>query len=84
MSTSDFAARRSAFRIHERGCFVIPNPWDLGVRRVSVGSTLSRAAWTGFIRAARALASEGSFTGFDGLTSFAEINEFFREDLKNR
>jgi 2-methylisocitrate lyase-like PEP mutase family enzyme len=56
----------------------------LGVRRISVGSTLSRAAWSGFMRAAHAIASEGSFSGFDGLASFAEINGFFREDLKER
>ena len=29
-----FAARRQAFRaLHERGCFVIPNPWDVGSAR---------------------------------------------------
>jgi 2-methylisocitrate lyase-like PEP mutase family enzyme len=28
------AARRTAFRaLHERGCFVIPNPWDVGSAR---------------------------------------------------
>ena len=27
-------ARRKAFRaLHERGCFVIPNPWDVGSAR---------------------------------------------------
>jgi 2-methylisocitrate lyase-like PEP mutase family enzyme len=62
----------------------VPDLAELGVRRISVGSTLSRAAWSGFIRAARAIANEGSFTGFDGLASFAEINGFFREDLKDR
>jgi 2-methylisocitrate lyase-like PEP mutase family enzyme len=50
----------------------------LGVRRVSVGSGLSRAAWTGFIRAAQAIASEGSFAGFDGMVPFAELDGFFR------
>jgi 2-methylisocitrate lyase-like PEP mutase family enzyme len=31
MSDQDFAARRQAFRkMHESGCFVIPNPWDIG------------------------------------------------------
>src|ERR1700691_4728190 len=31
MPTADFAPRRAAFRkLHERGCFVIPNPWDIG------------------------------------------------------
>jgi 2-methylisocitrate lyase-like PEP mutase family enzyme len=57
---------------------------ELGVRRISVGSSLSRAAWTGFIRAAKAIAEEGSFAGFDGTVSFAELNGFFREDLKER
>jgi 2-methylisocitrate lyase-like PEP mutase family enzyme len=32
--TPDVAARRAAFRkLHERGCFVIPNPWDVGTAR---------------------------------------------------
>jgi 2-methylisocitrate lyase-like PEP mutase family enzyme len=31
---TDLAARRAAFRaLHERGCFVIPNPWDVGSAR---------------------------------------------------
>jgi 2-methylisocitrate lyase-like PEP mutase family enzyme len=50
---------------------------ELGVRRVSVGSTLSRAAWTGFMRAADLVAKEGSFEGFDDVASFAEINDRF-------
>jgi 2-methylisocitrate lyase-like PEP mutase family enzyme len=57
---------------------------ELGVRRISVGSALARAAWGGFIRAAEAIAKEGSFAGFDGSTPFAELNGFFREDLKKR
>ncbi|MET7244218.1 isocitrate lyase/phosphoenolpyruvate mutase family protein [Methylobacterium sp. EM32] len=56
----------------------------LGVRRISVGSSLARAAWTGFIRAARRIHDEGSFGGFDGSVSFSEINGFFRQDLKAR
>lgn len=51
---------------------------DLGVRRVSVGSSLSRAAWTAFIRSAQTIAKEGSFAGFDDLVPFAEINDLFR------
>jgi 2-methylisocitrate lyase-like PEP mutase family enzyme len=50
---------------------------ELGVRRISVGSGLSRAAWTGFIRAAKAMAEQGSFEGLDGLVPFAELNGFF-------
>ena len=56
----------------------------LGARRVSVGSSLSRAAWTGFIRAAKGIAEDGTFKGFEGLTPYAELNQFFREDAKRR
>lgn len=51
----------------------------LGVRRISVGSALARAAWAGFMRAAQALSEEGSFAGFEGLVGFADINNIFRE-----
>ncbi len=57
---------------------------ELGVRRISVGSSLARVAWTGFIRAADAIAKEGRFSGFDGSMSFADLNGFFRVDLKRR
>jgi 2-methylisocitrate lyase-like PEP mutase family enzyme len=57
---------------------------ELGVRRVSVGSSLARAAWSGFIRAAKAIADRGSFEGFEDLISFADLNEFFHDDLKRR
>ena len=34
MAMSDFTARRGTFRkLHESGCFVIPNPWDIGSAR---------------------------------------------------
>jgi hypothetical protein len=33
-SQENFRARRRAFRtLHEAGCFVIPNPWDIGSAR---------------------------------------------------
>jgi 2-methylisocitrate lyase-like PEP mutase family enzyme len=57
---------------------------EMGVRRISVGSSLARAAWGGFIRAAKAIAEGGSFAGFDGCTPFPELNGFFREDAKIR
>jgi len=57
---------------------------ELGVRRVSLGSSLARAAWTGFIRAAKLIAEEGSFAGLDGAVSYAELNEFFRGIAKHR
>jgi hypothetical protein len=54
------------------------------VRRVSVGSALARAAWTGFIRAASAMAEAGSFAGLDHAAPFGELDGFFREDAKAR
>ena len=56
----------------------------LGVRRISVGSALARAAWTGFLRAAHQIAAEGRFGGFDGTVAFGDLNAFFRQDLKER
>jgi 2-methylisocitrate lyase-like PEP mutase family enzyme len=49
----------------------------LGVRRISVGGALARTAWTGFVRAARALAGDGVFTGFDDMLPLPEMNGFF-------
>jgi 2-methylisocitrate lyase-like PEP mutase family enzyme len=57
---------------------------DLGVRRISVGSSLSRVAWHGFMQAAMAIARHGSFSSFDGVVSFADLNGFFRDDLNDR
>lgn len=56
----------------------------LGVRRISTGSALSRAAWGGFIRAAKLIASEGSFAGFADAAPHPELNAFFRDDNKGR
>jgi 2-methylisocitrate lyase-like PEP mutase family enzyme len=39
----------------------------LGVRRISVGGTLARTAWGGFLDAAREIADAGTFTRFEGL-----------------
>lgn len=50
---------------------------DLGVRRVSVGGALARAAWGGFMRAAREIAEQGRFSGFaDGFPA-AELHRVF-------
>ena len=50
---------------------------DLGVRRISVGGALARAAWGGFLRAAREIAERGTFTSLNGGIPFAEINTSF-------
>jgi 2-methylisocitrate lyase-like PEP mutase family enzyme len=49
----------------------------LGVRRVSVGGALARAAWTGFLAAAREIAELGTFTRLADAVPFSEINGSF-------
>jgi 2-methylisocitrate lyase-like PEP mutase family enzyme len=56
----------------------------LGVRRISVGSVLARAAWTRFMEVAKDVASEGRFTSLDGIASFADLNAFFRDEYETR
>jgi len=56
----------------------------LGVRRISIGGSLARAAWTGFMRAAKLLRTEGSFEGLADLVSSAELNSFLSEALEAR
>jgi len=48
-----------------------------GVRRISVGGALARAAWTGFLGAAREIAERGTFTRLARAVPFAEINGSF-------
>ena len=62
----------------------VPDLAALGVRRISTGSGLSRAAWTGFIRAAKEMAEQGTTTAFDGMTPYVELNKFFEEDHKKQ
>src|SRR5665213_479551 len=50
----------------------------LGVRRVSVGGALARSAWSGFMRAARSIAEQGSFDEFSSAASGQELNALFR------
>jgi methylisocitrate lyase len=47
----------------------------LGVRRISVGGTLARTAWAGFLHAAREIADAGTFTRF---TSLPDVDALFR------
>lgn len=50
---------------------------EWGVRRISTGSALSRAAWSGFLRAAREIATMGSFNRLEDCAPFSELNDFF-------
>ncbi len=49
----------------------------LGVRRISVGGALARAAWGGFQRAAQTLATQGRFDGFADAASGQQLNTLF-------
>jgi len=116
------ADKRATFRkMHETGCFVLPNPWDIGsaralqhmgsreqisavvkavhpkpvnlllgwpglavaevaefgVRRISVGGSLARSAWGGFMRAAREIAEQGTFTELGNGYAGGELNKMF-------
>jgi 2-methylisocitrate lyase-like PEP mutase family enzyme len=51
----------------------------LGVRRVSVGGALARAAWGGFMRAARDLAERGSFDGLAGSPTHSSLDAWFEK-----
>ena len=55
----------------------------MGVRRISVGGSLARAAAHAFIKTATEIANDGKFDGFAGLVSNAELNKFFSEDRKS-
>ena len=50
---------------------------DLGVRRISIGGSLARAAWGGFMRAAREIAEKGTFTELGNGYAGGELNKMF-------
>lgn len=56
----------------------------LGVRRISIGGSLARAAWGGFLRAAKMIADEGRFDAFADAASGVELNKFFLRDARAR
>ena len=47
----------------------------LGVRRISVGGTLARAAWAGFLQASKEIADAGTFSCFERLPN---VDALFR------
>ena len=57
---------------------IVKEAADLGVRRISVGGSLARTAWSGFMQAATEIAEQGTFKelakGYPG----AELNKMFR------
>ena len=57
--------------------FTVAELSELGVKRVSVGSALSRAALGAFLRAAREIKQNGTFTFVDEAVPYAEISAMF-------
>src|SRR5262245_53414039 len=51
-----------------------------GVRRISVGGSLARTAWGGFLEAAREIAEKGTFTRLNRAIPFAEIDRAFLKE----
>jgi methylisocitrate lyase len=49
----------------------------IGVRRISVGGALARAAWTGFLQAATEIAERGTFTGLARAVPGVDLNQRF-------
>jgi 2-methylisocitrate lyase-like PEP mutase family enzyme len=51
---------------------------DIGVRRISVGGSLARNAWAGFMKAAKKMAEQGTFTDLANGYPGGELNKMFR------
>src|SRR2546428_45262 len=51
---------------------------SLGARRVSVGGAFARAAWGGFIHAAKELIEKGTFDELANAASHVELQDLFR------
>lgn len=61
-----------------KGFFTLNELADLGVRRVSLGSSLARAAYGAFLRAAEEIHDKGSFTFAKDLVPYAVFNGIFK------
>ena len=59
--------------------FTVTQLAKAGARRISVGSSLARAAWGGFLAAAREVAGPGTFGYGATATPFAELNDWMAE-----
>jgi 2-methylisocitrate lyase-like PEP mutase family enzyme len=56
------------------GGFTVADVAAMGVRRISVGGALARAALGAFLRAARGIAQDGRFDGLEGAAQGSEMN----------
>ena len=59
------------------GSLTVARLAELGVRRISVGGALARAAWAGFLEGATEIAQKGTFTALDHAVPGGELNAKF-------
>lgn len=57
----------------------LPELSDIGVKRVSIGSALSRAALGAFLRACREMREQGTFSFASEAVSFRDLTAMFKE-----
>ncbi|MEY4764832.1 MAG: hypothetical protein RI907_1505 [Pseudomonadota bacterium] len=55
---------------------------DVGVKRVSVGGSLARAAWGGFMRAAQEVREHGTFSYAQEAVPMAQLNTWFQTSAR--
>jgi len=61
-----------------RTSFTLADLSALGVKRVSLGSSLARAAWGAVLRAAEEIRGDGTFTYTDAAISYGDMNRKMR------
>jgi 2-methylisocitrate lyase-like PEP mutase family enzyme len=64
--------------------FAVSDIAAMGVRRISVGSTLARVAWGAFMQSAKEIAEKGTFDSFKTAVPNPEMKAFFQADLPKR
>ena len=70
--------------VYAKNCnLTLPQLSDLGVRRISLGSSLARAAWTGVTALANEIQETGQFTSL-GQATYFDFNKLFREHAQGR
>jgi 2-methylisocitrate lyase-like PEP mutase family enzyme len=60
-----------------QGDFSVDELAGLGVKRISLGSTLARVAYGSYLRAAEEIRQKGTFTFAAGTVAYATINQLF-------
>jgi methylisocitrate lyase len=61
------------------GAFALADLQSWGVRRVSVGGALARAAWTAFLQASQDIAKDGRFTSLKSALPYETVQSLFPE-----